>query len=229
MVTSGAIHIEGDTLTVPAAALDHAGFRRWVTSDDFPERVRATYIAGDVFIEMSPEAIDTHNQVKLELTIVVGAIVTREGLGQFYVDGALFTNEEASVSTEPDAMVALFATLESGRLHDIPKVNREDDAIELVGTPDIVIEVVSDSSRRKDLVLLRHAYFEAGIPEYWIIDARGADLAFEILSRADHAYESRSPRGGAQSSLVLGRSFRLERDRNRVGRWQYRLNVSDSG
>lgn len=33
------IHIEGDRLHVPAAALELAGFREWVKSPEFPERV----------------------------------------------------------------------------------------------------------------------------------------------------------------------------------------------
>lgn len=33
------IHIEGDRLHVPAAALELAGFREWVKSPEFPEGV----------------------------------------------------------------------------------------------------------------------------------------------------------------------------------------------
>ena len=51
----------------------------------------------------------------------------------------------------------------------------------LEGSPDLVIEVVSDGSVRKDMVRLRDQYWQAGIQEYWLIDVRGEHLLFDIL------------------------------------------------
>ena len=53
--------------------------------------------------------------------------------------------------------------------------------VELEGSPDMVLEVVSPSSVEKDIVILRQAYWEAGIPEYWLVDARAEPLKFDIL------------------------------------------------
>ena len=46
-----------DTLhvTVPETAHTLAGFREWATSDEFPESGKISYLAGDLFIDMSPE------------------------------------------------------------------------------------------------------------------------------------------------------------------------------
>ena len=38
------------------------------------------------------------------------------------------------------------------------------------GAPDMVIEIVSPSSRRKDLILKTQKYMDAGVREYWVID-----------------------------------------------------------
>ena len=38
--------------------------------------------------------------------------------------------------------------------------------VEVEGSPDMVLEVISDSSVRKDDVLLRQGYWDAGIGEY---------------------------------------------------------------
>jgi Uma2 family endonuclease len=217
--------IEGDRLAVPISAFEHTGFRRWVTSDDFPQRVRASFVAGEVFLEMSPEAIESHNKVKTELTRAVATSVGELDLGEVYGDRALLTNVEAALSTEPDLCFASWETLTSGKLRFTEKANRADDYIEIEGTPDLVVEVVSDSSMRKDLKVLRAAYFRAGIAEYWLVDARGESLKFEILSRAHEGYVARSAAGGPQRSDVLGTSFTLERSRNRIGRYRYTLSV----
>lgn len=56
------LHIEGDRVLVPKTAFDHPGFRAWATSDDFPEGIRAAYVQGEIFIEMSPESLESHNK-----------------------------------------------------------------------------------------------------------------------------------------------------------------------
>ena len=91
--------------------------------------------------------------------------------------------------------------------------------------PDWVLEIVSESSVRKDTETLRDVYYRAGIREYWIIDARGETIVFQILrwSRAD--YRATPRRGGWQRSRVFERSFRLERERDDLGLWEYTLHV----
>jgi Uma2 family endonuclease len=221
MEQAAVVHFEG--VHVPSSALSHEGFREWVKSDEFPETVQASFVGGEIFLTMSPESIDTHNQVKVEVTAALHALVRAADLGTVYADRALLTHEAARLSTEPDAMVATWETLESGRLRSIPKKNRADDAIELVGTPDLVVEIVSDSSVRKDLVALRERYARAGIPEYWIIDARAEAIRFEILLLGDDGYAPMAPSDQPQPSPLLGRSFELTRAKSRIGTWTYTL------
>ena len=40
------------------------------------------------------------------------------------------------------------------------------------GAPDLVVEILSDSTRSKDLILKNHKYWNAGVREYWIIDPK---------------------------------------------------------
>jgi len=39
-------------ITIPPSALTHRGFRDWVTSDSFPGRINASYLDGEILIEM---------------------------------------------------------------------------------------------------------------------------------------------------------------------------------
>lgn len=68
---------------------------------------------------------------------------------------------------------------------------------------DLVVEVVSPSGAKRDLVDKRRDYAEAGIPEYWIVDPRNETVT--VLRLADGAYAEAGvfPRGtNAVSSLV---------------------------
>jgi Uma2 family endonuclease len=220
------VDVEGARVRIPPTAAKLAGFRAWVTSRDFPDQgVRATFVDGEVVLDMSPESIESHNKVKLAVTADVLAYVRKLDLGEVYVDGALLTNIRAGVSTEPDLCFASWETLKTARLRLKPRAGRTDEFIELVGTPDLVVEIVSDSSEDKDLRRLRSAYARAAIPEYWLIDARGDRLTFAILRLVRGKYQP-APPGRPQRSRALGATFRLYRDRNRAGRWSYHLSTT---
>jgi Uma2 family endonuclease len=54
------------------------------------------------------------------------------------------------------------------------------------GAPDIVVEILSPGTARRDLGPKREKYRDAGVPEYWIVDP--ASSSVEVLSLRDGAY-----------------------------------------
>src|SRR5438128_609081 len=116
---------------LPASAMSHRGFRAWATSDEFPEGVRATFVDGEVILEMSPEAGESHNKVKSCFTAALRELALAHDLGEVYGDGMLLTNEEAGLSSEPDTTFVSWATFESGQVRLAEKPNREHDTVEL--------------------------------------------------------------------------------------------------
>ena len=202
------------------------GFRAWAASEKYPERGKVTYFDGRLLLDMSPEYFDRHVSIKRELTFIIESIVRAGDLGEVYPDGSWLTQSQAKVSNEPDVMFAYWDTLSSGKLTLIPskKKSPDDDGIELRGTPDWVCEIVSDSSVEKDTVVLREAYFRAGIPEYWLLDARGDEIDFKLLVAEAEGYgEAPATADGWRRSPVFDREFHISRDRDRVGRFRYKL------
>lgn len=49
------------------------------------------------------------------------------------------------------------------------------------GAPDLVVEVVSASSRRYDRVVKLGYYADAGVPEYWVVDPEARTLERLVL------------------------------------------------
>jgi len=197
-----------------------ADFRRWATSEDFPERGRIDYIAGRIDVDMSPEDLHTHGKLKTELVIVLGRRVKQAGLGELYTDRARVSCPEADLSAEPDVVFVSESSLDSGRVRLIPKTSGGADRyVELEGPPDLIVEIVSDASVRKDSERLPVAYYRAGVTEFWLIDARGDDLLFRIHHRGQSQYEpAATDAEGYQYSNVLDRRYRLDRSRNPKGR-----------
>jgi Uma2 family endonuclease len=212
---------------LPQAACTPAGFSAWATSDQFPERGRVSFLQHEIAVDMSPEELNTHSFLKLRISFVIDAFVSEQRLGKFYPDGTLLRNDEIGLSTVPDGLFASVETLNSGRLHFTKRDGHENQYTELVGTPDWVLEVVSRSSVRKDKHLLRDLYHRAGIAEYWLVDALGEDIAFQILVHQPDGYAAAPINDGWIRSPVFGRAFRLHRRHDEWGHWEYTLDMAE--
>ena len=209
---------------LPTDIDDLAGFRRWVHSEQYPERGRFSYFKGEVTADMAPEELQTHNKLKGELSASLIWWAKAHALGEVLHDGALLVNETADVSTEPDAMLISWESLKTGRVRYVEAGEGSERYVEVVGSPDLVVEVVSRSSTYKDKTALPPLYFAAEVGEYWLIDARGGEIDFALKRRGNHDWMDVEPdQDGYRHSGVLGGSFLLTRELNPVGGYQYEL------
>jgi Uma2 family endonuclease len=133
--------------------------------------------------------------------------VNADRLGRFYADGLFLRNDAADVAGKPDATFASNVALRAKRVR--PTKGKKGGIVGLEGSPDIVLEVVSPSSVRKDTVVMKQAYWEAGVREYWLVDARREPLTFDIFRRAAKGYTAARKQDGWLKSAVFGKSFRL--------------------
>jgi Uma2 family endonuclease len=96
--------------------------------------------------------------------------------------------------------------------------------VEVEGPPDLIVEIVSDTSVDKDTRRLPDAYFRAGVTEYWLADARSGELFFRIHHRGATAFEPAPvDEDGYQHSQVFDRAFRLDGTRDDRGHWTFDL------
>ena len=63
-----------------------ADFRQWLCAEDFPERGRIDYVAGQIEINMSPEDLFSHNTLKAEIGAVLHLRAKKLARGQLFVD-----------------------------------------------------------------------------------------------------------------------------------------------
>ncbi|MGL4550474.1 MAG: Uma2 family endonuclease [Gemmataceae bacterium] len=201
------VWLEGDEVSVPEWVNDLESFRRWTDDDDFPEHGRVAYLCGEVWIDLSKEQLFAHNRVKTICTTVLGGLVEAESSGLYFGDGAFLSNEEGDVSNQPDGTFISNRSLAENRVRMVE--GKEDGLVEVEGSPDMVLEIVSRSSVRKDTVTLRAAYAAAGVGEYWLINARATPLTFDLLVLSKGAYRAAKKKAGWQFSPAFARWFRL--------------------
>ena len=128
-----------------------AQFRRWVHSAQFPERGRIDYLAGQIEVDMSPEDLFLHGTPKMAVAAAIFARVQKLGSGHVFTDRTRVTVPDADLSVEPNVVYLSDRSIDSGRVRLIPKSGDETDRyIEIEGPPDLVVEIISDSSVVKD-------------------------------------------------------------------------------
>jgi Uma2 family endonuclease len=91
---------------------------------------------------------------------------------------------------EPDLMVALDA--------DDPRLQNN----YWLGA-DLVVEIVSPSSRELDTVVKRAEYAESGIPEYWIVDSQDEVITVLRLEGGEYVEHGVFRRGDRATSVLL--------------------------
>ena len=214
-----------DEIDIPEGIDSLADFRRWAISAQFPEMGRIDFIEGRVECDMSPDNLFFHSAPKSEIGRTIGNRLKTTNRGQVFVDKSRVSVPRVGLSVEPDIVVVLDTSLLSGRVKLVPTVgNAFGSFIEFEGPPDLVVEVVSDSSRIKDTKQLFAAYFDAGVSEYWIVDARGIDLRFQIHLRGEDRFVPATVDAqGFQASPTLEALYRLERCTRSTGYWDYEL------
>ncbi|HEX3531494.1 MAG TPA: Uma2 family endonuclease [Thermoanaerobaculia bacterium] len=210
-------------LRIPTDAFTLEGFQDWADSEDFPETGRIDFVAGDVEVEMSPEDLYTHAVVKTAISARLSNLIVDEDRGEVYIDRTRVVSRKAGLSVEPDVVVVLWESFETGRVR-YAESSVEGRSSAIHGAPDVIVEIVSSGSVRKDTVALPARYAQAGVPELWLADARGAELRFSIQTLRDGQYVAVEP--GAEGwirSPRLGGSFRLLRHPARLGHFRYML------
>jgi Uma2 family endonuclease len=190
-----------DSLEVPMiGSLEE--FRRWALSDDFPERGRIDYISGSIEVDMSPEDIYCHGVPKTEIIFGLATRNKKLRKGLLLSDCSRVSCPAAELSAEPDVLLIAHEAIAKGRVSLVPQATAEEGRyVELEGPADLVVEIISDSSVKKDTLRLPKAYYRAGVAELWLIDARAHDMRLDPSSRNDRLQGSRHRRSGVSAVI----------------------------
>lgn len=214
-----------ERVEIPLSIRSLAEFRRWAQSDEFPESGRIDYISGNIEVDMSPEDLFCHGTLKTEIVGALHQVVKLRDLGHLFTDSTRVSCPGADLSAEPDVVFVSHESLDAGRVVLVPGASHEPGRyVELEGPPDVVVEIVSDSSVTKDTRRLPEAYYRAGVGEFWLADARKEPVVFRIHRPGEKGYEAAQPDPeGFQASPVFGVSFRLDSRRDARGHWAFDL------
>jgi Uma2 family endonuclease len=110
-------------------------------------------VRGELFV--TPPPSDQHETILARLSRLLDPYVAAQGLGLVYHPRSVLRFEGSEV--EPDLMVRQASRQKKTSWDHAPR-------------PVLIVEVFSDSTRRRDQLQKRRLYMDAGILEYWMVD-----------------------------------------------------------
>lgn len=135
---------------------------------------RHELIDGVYYVSSAPRPL--HQLVATRLTIALGRYLEDHPLGVLLGGPADVVFSEIDV-VEPDLLY-----IARERLGIVTEIDVSG------GAPDLVVEILSPSTRRRDLVLKRRLYESRGVGEYWIVDPKAATV--QVLRNEGGSYRT---------------------------------------
>jgi Uma2 family endonuclease len=184
------------TLEAPSAS--ERATPPWVSFEEFlvwtDEDTHAEWVDGEI-IRTSPVSLE-HQDLLDFLSRIVRAFVEAHQLGRVYFAPVLMRLPTRPSGREPDLLFV--ANEHVDRLRETY----------LDGPADLVVEIVSPDSDRRDRGEKSLEYEAAGIPEYWLIDPLRSEALFYVLGEDGRYHPGPVDADGFYHSTVL-RGFRL--------------------
>ncbi|MGH7233040.1 MAG: Uma2 family endonuclease [Nitrospiraceae bacterium] len=116
---------------------------------------RHELIDGDHFVTPSPTT--KHQRISGKLFLHIGIHVEKTQAGQIFAAPMDVVLSDLNV-VEPDLLY-----ISSARSSIITEKN-------IQGPPDLVVEILSEATRKTDEIIKRKLYERYAVPEYWIVD-----------------------------------------------------------
>jgi Uma2 family endonuclease len=145
-------------------------------------------VRGELFV--TPAPAENHEMIAARITRILVPYVERNRLGLVLHPRAVFRWKGSEA--EPDLMV---------RQPKNPGARDWDES----PMPILIVEILSPTTRRRDLEKKRPFYMEAGIPEYWIVDPETSTITRVRPAAMDETFGDRLPwsPSGAREPLIV--------------------------
>ena len=142
-------------------------FNDWLSMDD---NIRAELYEGTLITLTAPN--QKHQQILSEMHGQLWQFLKNKPCKVFPAPFGVRLNEKEDTVVEPDIIVVC----------DMDKL----DGKVCIGAPDLVIEILSPSTAKRDMLIKYRLYQKAGVREYWIIDPEIDLVQVGVLSAGSY-------------------------------------------
>ena len=125
-----------------------------------PDDVRYELIEGELVV-MEPAPTTSHQRILVNLTLLLAPFVRDHGLGEVLIAPTDVYLSDTNV-LQPDLIFVTAARASIITERDVH------------GAPDLVVEIASPSTRRRDRGIKMDLYARHGVAEYWLMEPAAA-------------------------------------------------------
>lgn len=145
-----------------------------------PETCRVELIDGVIYNMAAPTNL--HQAIITEITVqLYNWIRKKKGKCMVMMSPAdVQLDQDDRTMIQPDIFVYCIKEKQDKKSRSEKKLYRA-----FQGAPDLVVEVLSPSSRKRDRVIKYGKYREAGVREYWIVDPESRRIMVHLFERGD--------------------------------------------
>ncbi len=122
---------------------------------EFPDSPLLEIINGELYMVPSPSTI--HQTISVNLTVIFGNFLKKNPVGK------IFHAPIDVILSDTDVVIPDLVFVRKERLKIVTHNN-------IRGTPDLIIEILSVSNKKRDLIEKKNLYERFGIKEYWIVN-----------------------------------------------------------
>lgn len=154
-------------------------------------RDRVELIDGDLYV--TPTPTPKHQIVSKNLQFALERHVRAAGLGLVLSApvGVVLDDGDARSVVQPDLLF-----IDRDRLGIVTEA-------EIAGAPDLVVEILSPTTARRDTGLKKALYARAGVREYWLVDTDAESIAVLRLGNDGYSAPVTYGRGETLASAVV--------------------------
>jgi Uma2 family endonuclease len=168
----------------PQALYTYADYQEWDESE------RCEIIDGEIIMMATPDRF--HQEISRNLFLQIAEFLKGKPCQPYYAPFSVRLNpaEDSSDDTvlEPDIVVVC----------DPSKLDKQG----CKGAPDLVIEIISPSTARKDKVVKLNKYQNAGVREYWIVEPDTKTVLVCVLDAGRYIFSTYDDTGKAPVSVL---------------------------
>ncbi len=161
---------------------------------------RFEYIDGEIYLLSSPKV--THQKILVELTVLFYDFLNgdncRTAIAPFDIKLRSRKNEINIV--QPDLMI----------ICDMDE--KTDNQDYYTGVPKLIVEITSESTRKKDYISKLNLYLNSGVEEYWIVNPLSKEITLFYFEE-NEIVDNKTFRVGERVSSFIFRDLKIDTDR----------------
>ena len=164
---------------------------RWIVNEGSPKySPKGIQVSYQEYLNITEESENRYEYIDGEIILLSSPLYPHQkAVREILVTFSLWFRDKECEPLDAPFDVVLFRLGDPEKICSVqPDIivicdqDKIDDGGKYKGTPSLVVEVLSDSTRSKDMVQKLDLYMESGVKEYWVVNTASAEIYIYVFA-----------------------------------------------